>query len=120
MEASSAKVMEMKEEPILVGEMPAEMQEPKIKEKKGKKITSVEDIPGVGGTIAAKLKDAGYDNLMALAVSMPVELAEVAGIGEGTAIKVINAARDALDMGFETGDKVWGVNWYQPLVFKLF
>ncbi len=106
MGASSAKVIEMKEEPVLVGEMPLEMQEPKLKEKKGKKITSIEDIPGVGGTIAAKLKDAGYDNFMALAVSMPVELAEVAGIGEGTAIKVINFARDALDMGFETGDKV--------------
>ncbi|MEK6954942.1 MAG: DNA repair and recombination protein RadA [Candidatus Micrarchaeota archaeon] len=79
--------------------------EPKGKRKE-KKITSIEDIPGVGGTIAAKLRDAGYDSLMALAVSMPVELAEVAGIGEGTAIKAINAARDAMDMGFETGDKV--------------
>ncbi|MFH1257709.1 MAG: DNA repair and recombination protein RadA [Candidatus Micrarchaeota archaeon] len=94
----------MKEE--LMQEMEPELSEPKMKEKKGKKITSIEDIPGVGGTIASKLKDAGYDTLMTLAVSMPVELAEVAGIGEGTAIKVINAAREALDMGFETGDKV--------------
>ncbi|MFH0971819.1 MAG: DNA repair and recombination protein RadA [Candidatus Micrarchaeota archaeon] len=94
----------MKEE--LVQEMEQELSEPKMKRDKGKKITSIEDIPGVGGTIAAKLRDAGYDSLMALAVSMPSELAMVAGIGEGTAIKAINVARDALDMGFETGDKV--------------
>lgn len=76
-------------------------------EEKKRKITSVEDIPGVGETIAAKLKDAGYDTLEVIAVSMPAELAEVAGIGEGTAIKVINAARDALEMGFETGEKIF-------------
>ncbi|MFH1107501.1 MAG: DNA repair and recombination protein RadA [Candidatus Micrarchaeota archaeon] len=71
-----------------------------------KKITSIEDIPGVGETTAAKLKDAGYTEMMSIATAMPAELSEVAGIGEGTAIKVINAARDALDMGFETGDVV--------------
>lgn len=76
------------------------------KEKKVKKITSVQELPGVGETIASKLLDAGYDNLEAIAVSMPVELAEVAGIGEGTASKIINAAREALKMGYETGDEV--------------
>ncbi len=95
----------MKEELQVMSELAPEM-EPSRKEKKGKKITSIDDIPGVGGTIGAKLRDAGYDSLMSLAVSMPVELAEIAGIGEGTAMKVIAAARDALDMGFETGDRV--------------
>ncbi len=97
-------VMKMKEELVVIGELQPEQK----KERKGKekKITSIEEIPGVGGTIATKLRDAGYDSLETLAVSLPLELAEVAGIGEGTSIKVIRAARDALDMGFETGDKV--------------
>ncbi len=74
--------------------------------KKGKRITSVADIPGVGEGIANKLHHAGYDSLEQIAVAKAAELAEVAGIGEATAAKVIAAARDSLDMGYETGDKV--------------
>ncbi|MFH1199632.1 MAG: DNA repair and recombination protein RadA [Candidatus Micrarchaeota archaeon] len=75
-------------------------------DKPRKKVTTIEELPGVGETTAAKLKDAGYIEMMSIATAMPAELAEVAGIGGGTAIKAINAARDALDMGFETGDMV--------------
>ncbi len=71
-----------------------------------KKIVNVEDLPGVGETIAEKLKTAGYDTIEIIAVSLPAELSEVAGIGEGTSIKIINAARDALEMGFETGEQI--------------
>ncbi|HDD60882.1 MAG: DNA repair and recombination protein RadA [Thermoplasmata archaeon] len=68
---------------------------------------SIEDIPGVGPAIAEKLRDAGYDTLMAIAVTSPMELAEVAEIGEATAAKIINAARKMVDVGsFETGDVV--------------
>lgn len=74
--------------------------------KNAKKITSVEDIPGVGPSIVAKLKQAGYDNLETLAYCMPSELQEISGVGEGSAVKVINAARDALELGFETGADV--------------
>ena len=74
-------------------------------EKKGKKkITCVEDLPGIGDTTATKLKDAGYNTLESMAYAMPAELVEVAGLGEGTAIKAINAARDALEMGYENGN----------------
>ena len=76
------------------------------KKKEGKKITSIEDIPGVGPSTIAKLKEAGYDSLETVAYCLPSELEEVGGVGEGTAVKIINAARDALEMGFETGDKV--------------
>lgn len=77
-----------------------------VVEKKSKKITTIEDLPGVGDAIAGKLREAGYDSLEVLAVSMPNELVEVAGIGEGTAIKIINKAREVLEMGYETGDKI--------------
>ncbi|MEM4728465.1 MAG: DNA repair and recombination protein RadA [Thermoplasmata archaeon] len=68
---------------------------------------SIEDLPGVGPTTAEKLREAGYRDLMALAVASPAELVEVAEIGEATAIKIINAARKEADIGgFETGDVI--------------
>ncbi|MFH0713512.1 MAG: DNA repair and recombination protein RadA [Candidatus Micrarchaeota archaeon] len=71
-----------------------------------KKITTIEELPGVGDTNASKLKEAGYDSLEIIAVSRASEIAEVAGIGEGTAAKIVIAARDALEMGYETADIV--------------
>jgi len=66
---------------------------------------NLEDLPGVGPAIAKKLAEAGYSDLMAIAVASPSELAEVADIGEGTAAKIIQAAREKADVGgFETGD----------------
>lgn len=66
---------------------------------------NLEDLPGVGPAIAKKLEEAGYNDLMAIAVASPSELAEVADIGEGTAAKIIQAAREKADVGgFETGD----------------
>ena len=62
------------------------------------------DLPGVGPTIADKLIEAGYSDMMNIAVSSPKELAEVAEIGQPTAAKIIQAARKKADIGgFETG-----------------
>ena len=47
---------------------------------------TVEDLPGVGPATAEKLKEAGFDDLMAIAVSSPSALAEAADIGEATAV----------------------------------
>jgi len=67
----------------------------------------LEDLPGVGPAIAEKLRDGGYNSLEAIAVASPAELVSAAEIGEATAAKIINAARDAADIGgFETGDKI--------------
>ena len=62
------------------------------------------DLPGVGVAGAEKLELAGYDNLMSIAVATPGEIVDVAGMTEITARKVIRAARDKMDMGFETGE----------------
>jgi DNA repair protein RadA len=70
----------------------------------GKKIERVEDLPGIGEGAAKKLEEAGYKTLESMAVASTSELKEIAGLGEGTAEKAIKAARDALDMGFETAD----------------
>ena len=52
---------------------------------------------------AAKLKEAGYDDIETIAYALPAELAEVAGLGDATAQKAIAAARKMLKMDFETG-----------------
>ncbi|MCL7411372.1 MAG: DNA repair and recombination protein RadA [Methanosarcinaceae archaeon] len=67
----------------------------------------LEDLPGVGPATAEKLKDAGFNTIEAVAVASPAELANTAEIGESTAAKIINAARQSADIGgFETGDMV--------------
>ena len=69
--------------------------------------TSIEELAGVGPATAEKLRDAGYVDLMAIAVESPKVLAELAEIGENTAIKIIAAAKQAADVGgFETGDVI--------------
>ncbi|NOZ82307.1 MAG: DNA repair and recombination protein RadA [Euryarchaeota archaeon] len=66
----------------------------------------IEELPGVGAATAEKLREAGYKTVEAIAVAHPAELKEAAGLGESTAIKVIAAARDSLQMGFMTGMEV--------------
>ena len=79
---------------------------PEEKVTKKVKIESVEDLPGVGPATAEKLKESGFDSLLSLAVASPGELVEAGGLTEATARKVIKAARDAMNMGFESGDEL--------------
>lgn len=66
---------------------------------------TIEELPGVGPATAEKLRDAGYNDLMAIAVESPKVLAELVEIGESTATKIIAAAKQMADVGgFETGD----------------
>ncbi len=64
---------------------------------------SIDDLPGVGAATAEKLREAGYNNLMSVAVASPGELVECAGVGEAVARKMINTARNNLEMGFTSG-----------------
>ncbi|WP_255151498.1 DNA repair and recombination protein RadA [Halorarius halobius] len=67
----------------------------------------LEDLPGVGPATADKLKDNGYDSFQSIAVASPAELSNKADVGESSASDIINAARDAADIGgFETGSDV--------------
>ncbi|HLD57060.1 MAG TPA: helix-hairpin-helix domain-containing protein, partial [archaeon] len=63
----------------------------------------IEKLPGVGEKNAEKLREAGFNNYMALAAASASELNEAGVAGEDTANKIINAARAKLKMGFETG-----------------
>lgn len=68
-----------------------------------KKEITVEDLPGVGAATAEKLRESGFNDMISVGVASPAELAEAAGVGEAVARKIINAARDKLEMGFESG-----------------
>ncbi len=66
----------------------------------------IENLPGVGEKTAEKLKEAGYVDLMSIAATSAGDLMDAAGVGEETAIKIIAAAREGMEMGFEPATKV--------------
>jgi DNA repair protein RadA len=67
----------------------------------------IENLPGVGPATAQKLRDAGYRDLMSIAVCTPAELAAAIDVGEATAIKIISAAKKEADVGgFLTGMEI--------------
>ncbi|RME52461.1 DNA repair and recombination protein RadA [Candidatus Woesearchaeota archaeon] len=68
-----------------------------------KKELLIEDLPGVGAATAEKLVSAGFSDVMSIAVATPGELVSAAGVTEAAARKMINSARDSLDMGFQSG-----------------
>jgi DNA repair protein RadA len=78
--------------------------EPAVPEKT---TVALEDLPGVGATTADKLREAGYTDLMELAVASPGDIAEAADIGLTVAQKIIGEARRKADVGgFELGTQV--------------
>jgi len=74
--------------------------------KEDAKQMDVRYLPGVGPATAEKLSSVGYDSLLSIAVASPGELVDAAGVTELAARKMINAARDKLQMGFESADEI--------------
>ncbi len=64
-------------------------------------MAEIEELEGVGPAIAEKLRTAGYDSVESLAVATTGELMEAAEVGMRVAVKVINSAREASNMGYE-------------------
>lgn len=88
----------------------AQMEEGIVVEKREKKKDSdeltIEDLPGIGPKGAQKLREAGYVELMSIAAASSGEIAAACEIGEATAEKIIQSARQVLDMGFKTAEDV--------------
>ncbi|MEE8357805.1 MAG: DNA repair and recombination protein RadA [Candidatus Hydrothermarchaeales archaeon] len=66
----------------------------------------LEELPGVGETTAGKLMDAGFREIAAIATARPADLKDAAGIGEIAASRIINAAKESLDIRFLTGKEI--------------
>ncbi|PSP29410.1 DNA repair and recombination protein RadA [Halobacteriales archaeon QH_2_65_14] len=67
----------------------------------------LQELPGVGPATAQKLEENGFDDYQGIAVASPGELSNTADIGESSAADIINAAREAADIGgFESGAAV--------------
>lgn len=66
----------------------------------------LEDLPSVGEKTAQKLRDAGFGDMMRLATATAKELSVKVEIGEGVAAKVIEAARKAEKIDFESAFEV--------------
>ncbi|MEM3091439.1 MAG: DNA repair and recombination protein RadA [Candidatus Pacearchaeota archaeon] len=82
--------------------MPKEKSEESDSQKKDKEY-KITDLPGVGPAVAAKLEAAGIYDLMSIAVITPSDLSELAGVSIAVARKIIQAARNMLDLGFMEG-----------------
>ncbi|MED5271880.1 MAG: DNA repair and recombination protein RadA [Candidatus Thermoplasmatota archaeon] len=60
---------------------------------------TIDDLPGVGPATAEKLREAGFDDLMAIAVMNPADLADQAELGEAVSSRIINGARKMASIG---------------------
>jgi len=76
-----------------------ELSEKNLKQKILKELLA---LPGVGKTIAVKLYEAGYISAKLIAVTSPRTLSEEVGIGERTAEKLVESAREMVGLDFTT------------------
>ena len=108
--------LELQMEPVEQSEQPEQIEQ-EVKQAQSSKTASaksetpekklgVQDLPGVGAATAEKLEGAGYHDLMSVAVATLGELVETAGVSESVARKMVNAARNSMKMGFESGLEV--------------
>ncbi len=67
-----------------------------------KPLKDLTDLPGVGPATAQRLVEAGYTTIEAVAVATPHELSAVANLPITQATKIIEAAREALDIKIKT------------------
>ena len=87
-------------------ELDEEVELETVSKKKSKKVENVSDLPGVGPTTAKKLSEAGFDSLMSIAAASVAELTAIASLGSKTAIKMIETARETLNLSFVTASDV--------------
>ncbi|MCK4847728.1 MAG: DNA repair and recombination protein RadA [Candidatus Heimdallarchaeota archaeon] len=75
-------------------------------DKRVKKATTITDLPGIGPSTESKLIEAGFSTLESIATVSIGELSSISSLGEKTVQKIIESAREALDIDFETAKSV--------------
>lgn len=96
-------------EKIIEENIPMENEEPVeeiVEETVPSNDPQIKDLPGVGAATAEKLCSSGFDTVLSIAVATPGELVDSSGVSEAVARKMINAARETLQMGFESGQEI--------------
>jgi DNA repair and recombination protein RadA len=76
-----------------------------VKEKE--KSFSLRDIEGVGPATEAKLKEAGYHTVEALAFASAKEISDATGLSYDKALEITEKARNFLGIGFITADEYY-------------
>ncbi len=76
-----------------------------IEEPPKKRYTNIEEIPGVGYSVASKLRELGFNTVESLAMATTRELVQ-AGIGERKAFEIINSARSSSSLSFIRVDEL--------------
>ncbi|MFX0171962.1 MAG: DNA repair and recombination protein RadA [Candidatus Hodarchaeota archaeon] len=69
-------------------------------------VNNINDLPGVEPVLAKKLYETGFKTPASIATASIGELMSLGNLGEKTATKIIQSARDALDYGFVTADVI--------------
>lgn len=70
-------------------------------------IVDIQDLDGVGPVTAGKLRDAGFDSVLALAVAPIRELIDKASLDASTANKIVKAARLQINTDFVTAKQLY-------------
>src|SRR5438094_7141152 len=70
-------------------------------------VLDIQDLDGVGPVTANKLREAGYDDISALAIAPIRELVEKAGLESSVAHKISKAARETIQTDFVTAKQLW-------------
>lgn len=71
-----------------------------------KKVTTIGELPGIGPATVEKLENAGFADLMSVAVATPGEIVGATEMSEATAKKVIAIARSNMELEFASGDEI--------------
>ncbi len=67
----------------------------------------LEDLPGVGEAVAEKLRHAGYETIEQIAAASPHELAEASEISVEKAKKIVEAAKESINVDYQTGWQIF-------------
>lgn len=86
-------------------ETAAEQIKEEVNQNSKKEEFSLRDLPGVGSKMADTLKEHGFHTPMSIAMASVSSLEALDGISELTAGRIIDAAKEHLDMGIKTANE---------------
>ena len=69
-------------------------------------MTDLTQLPGVGAGTAEKMREGGILTIMGVATSTPGQLNDAAGVTAASARKIINAARELCNLGFDIANEI--------------